>query len=443
MSSGQKQRSKNWVNALLYATESLSTLLFAVVSVALIARHFGPENLARYSVAQSISAMLIVFSTLGLEQFLIRDLARNEHDATLVTSLQVAMFAGWLLYVGLIVAYYLATGNLVRDLVLVFGVSLSALFTRVIFIKGYLQARNHPKPIALASLVSRVVAITFLVVGAYAGFSYEIMMFYLPIQACVLFIVMVVSQKGFFSLMQQEKFCWTRLTSLLREASPVFVSTLLFFFFSQSDVLIMSHLLPATDVGVYSASIRLVPQAGFIGFILVSTFYREMDNRLKEDRAAFDEFVKSVLAIKFALGISMALVISLSAKFVISLLYGDRYAESASVLAIACWAWVFMFPAALYSRLLIMLGYARYELIKMLIIAPLFLLMNYLAISNFGIAGGAIMFVVAYFLVDFLIYFVFKETRALGLIGIKALAEIFTEPSMTLRRSIQMLKARG
>src|SRR5574343_1717487 len=107
-----KRQPRNWVNAALYAVESLSTLLFAVVSIALIARHFGPENLARYSVAQSISAMFMVFATLGLEQFLIRELARDEHDATLVTSLLTAMLVGWLIYVGLVVSYYLVTGNL-------------------------------------------------------------------------------------------------------------------------------------------------------------------------------------------------------------------------------------------------------------------------------------------------------------------------------------------
>lgn len=435
--------SRNWVNALLYATESFSTLLFAIASVALIARNFGPENLARYSLAQSISAMFMVFATLGVEQFLIRELARDERDSELLTSLQVAMIFGWLVYVGLIVSYYLVTGNLLRDLVLVIGISLSALFTRVVFIKIYLQARNLPKPIALASLASRLVAIAFLFAGAHLGLSYEIMMLYLPIQALVLFFVMAVSQQGFFSLFQLQNFCWVRLYSILLEASPVFVSTLLFFFFSQSDILIMSHLLRAVDVGIYSASIRLVPQAGFIGFILVSTFYREMDKRLNENREAFEDYVKSVLAIKFAIGFTMALVISLSSEFVIHLLYGERYGESAGVLAIACWAWVFMFPAALYSRLLIMLGYARYELLKMLIVAPLFLLLNYVAILNMGISGGAIMFVVAYFFVDFLVYFAFAETRPLGLIGLKALVEMFTKPAMTLRRSIQMLKARG
>lgn len=442
MGSHKKPQARNWVNAAFYATESLSTLLFAIVSIALIARHFGPENLARYSVAQSISAMFMVFATLGLEQFLIRELARDERDATLVTSVLAAMLVGWLIYVGLIVSYYLLTGNFVRDLVLVFGISLSALFTRSIFIKGYLQARNHPRPIALASLVSRFLAIAFLLVGAYVGLSYESMMFYLPIQAFILFVVMVASQREFFSLVRIQAFSLHRLIALLREAFPIFVSTLLYFFFSQSDILIMSYLLPATDVGVYSASIRLVPQAGFIGFILVSTFYRQMDNKLKEDRVAFEEYVKSVLAIKFALGIIMALFITLFAEKVIHMLYGDRYAESASVLAIACWAWVFMFPAALYSRLLVMLGYARYELFKMLIIAPLVLLLNYLAISSIGILGGAIMFVVAYVLVDFLIYFAFPETRPLGRLGLKALAEVFTMPVATFHRSMQMLKAR-
>ena len=443
MTVGDAKRGSNIVNAVLYSTESISALLFSVVSLALIARHFGPDHLARYSVAQSISTLFVVFATLGLEQFVIRELARNRHDAEYVSSTLFGMLAGWALYVALVIAYYLMFQDLAQDLFLIASVVAATLFLKVIFVRAYLQAQNRPKPIAIASLVSRLSSIAYLLVGAYMDFSFDAMMLYLPLQALVLLLAMSIGQSGFFRLVGVRHFRPRRLAASVREAAPVFLSTVLFFFYSQSDVLIMSSLLEAEKVGVYSASIRLVPQAAFIGYVLVATFYREMDKRLLADRRAFEAYVRSILTLQFGVGIVLAAGVFLTSDLVVSLLYGPRYADSGRVLSIACWAWVFMLPAALYSRLLIMLGYARYELIKMVIVAPLIVLLNYLAISRVGMIGGAVVYVLSYFLVDFVVYFLFRDTRHLGMMGLGALADIFTKPWRTLRMSARLLKASG
>lgn len=443
MKRGRDKGGSNLLNALLYSTESITSLLFSVVSIALIARHFGPDNLARYSVVQSVSTLFIVFSTLGLEQFVIRELARNKLDAEYVTTMLLGMFAGWLLYVALVVAYYLMFQDFGRDLFLISSVVVSTIFLKVLFIRSYLQAQNKPKSIAIASLFSRLLAIVYLLLGAYLDFSYDIMMVYLPLQAFVLFAVMSVGQSEFFSLIRLSQFNAQRLLASVREASPIFLSTVLYFFYNQSDILIMSSLLDARSVGVYSASIRLVPQAAFLGYVLVATFYKEMDKKLLTDRNAFEEYVRSILTIQFGAGIILATAVCLCSELIIHLLYGARYADSARVLAISCWAWVFILPAALYSRLLIMLGYARYELIKMLIVAPIIVLLNYIVISRIGMIGSAVVYVFSYFLVDFLVYFMFRDTRHFGTMGLKALADIFFRPRQTLFLSVNLLKAKA
>lgn len=432
----------NFVNALLYSTESITALLFSVVSISLIARHFGPDIFARYSLVQSVSTIFIVFSTLGLEQFVIRELARNKHDAQYVATILIGMLAGWLLYVLLVASYYLAFKDFSRDLLLIVSVVVSTLFLKVVFIRSYLQALHKPKPIAIASLFSRALSITYLLIGTHFDFSFNAMMLYLPLQAFTLLLIMAINQPDFFQLIKLGNFNLERLVSSVREASPVFLSTVLYFFYSQSDILIMSSLLDAPTVGIYSASIRLIPQAAFISYVLVATFYKEMDKKLLSDKNAFEAYVTSLLTIQFGVGLFLAIGVYLSSDLIIHLLYGASYAESSHVLAIACWAWVFIMPAALYSRLLIMLGYAKYELIKMLIVAPIILLLNYLVISKVGIIGSAVVFVFSYFLVDFLIYFLFKDTRHLGAMGLRALADIFTKPKQTFYMTISLLKAR-
>ena len=435
-------RKSNLFNALLYSAESISALLFSLVSIALIARHFGPAQMARYNVTQAVSAMLIVVATLGFDQFIIRDLARNPKDAEFASSAQGGMLLGWLGYTALLAGYFALAGTLNRDLVLLASVAASSLFLRVLFIKPYLQAQHDPKPIAIASVLSRLAAVAYLLTGAALGFSFDLMMLYLPLQAGLMFATMLFMRPHWASLIGVTSFSPNRLMESLREAWPVFLGSGLYFFYSQSDVVMMSRLLDDASVGVYSAAIRLIPLAAFIGFSLLATFYSELEKRLKLGDEEFDRFVRSVLAVHLGAGLVLASGVALCADLVIHLLYGPRFAQSAAVLKIACWAWVFMMPAALLSRLLIMLGLARYELIKMLLVAPVVVGLNYLAITRVGMTGAAVMCVAAYLLVDLLVYAIFKPTRRLARLGLGALCDIFVHPVRTLNTSLALLKAR-
>jgi len=438
----EHKTARNIVNALLYSIENLTAILFTIVSASLIARHFGPEIFSRYSVVQSVSTVLLVIVTLGLDQFVIREMVRNIHDKEYVTSVQVGFFLGWLLYVFLILLYYLLYKDFARDLFLIVNVVISIFFLKVIFIRSYLQAINRPRSIAIASVVSRIISVLFLFGGAYFDFSFNAMMMYLPIQSFILILVMTLMQPDYFRLINIRYFNMTRLVDMTREAFPVFISTLLYFFYSQSDVLIMAKLLDPATVGTYSAAIRIIPQAAFIGQVLVATFYTGMDKELLRDHGTFLLHIRSLLAIHFMVGIVMSACVFFSSGLIVHLLYGARYAQSAPVLAVSCWAWVFILPGALYGRLLIMLGYVKYALIKMLIVAPVVLVMNYWVTQQFGMIGCAVVCVLSYLLVDFVIYFLFKDTRELAKIGMLAIADIIFKPRQTFSVAVSIFNHR-
>lgn len=436
------KKKSNLFNALLYSSESLSALLFSLVSIALIARHFGPQEMARYNVAQSVSTICVVVATLGLEQFIVREMARNPGNATFASSTLAGMLLGWLAHLLIMLAYYAAVGDLQRDLILVLCLAMASLFLRVLFVKAFLQATNDPQPIAVAALLSRLAAVAYLVLGSRWDYTFDHMMLYLPLQAAAMLAIMLLMRPRWLALIRPRHVDLDCLLGHLREAWPMFVASGLYFFYSQSDIILMSSLLDANTVGVYAAAIRLVPLASFIGFSLLATFYKEMDRRLAHEPDSFDTYVRSVLAVHFTAGLLLALGATLCADWAIHLLYGPRFQQSATVLKVACWAWLFMMPAALLSRLLVMLKLARYELIKMLLVAPAMVALNYLAISRIGILGAAAMSVLAYMAVDLAVYAVFKDTRQLARLGLGAIIDVCTRPIQTTRRSLALLKAR-
>lgn len=425
---------------ILYSAENISGVVFGLVGASMLARVFGPENLGRLSLVQAASAVFVAFATLGLDYFVMRDFAINRKDGELKGSILLAQSLGWLLYVASMVIFFYARGEFFHEIYLICSVAVSTYFLRVLFFKLYLQAVNDAYGIAVSSVVSRVAALLFLAAGTMAHLSYDLMVLYLPLQGMVQAAMMWRACRRADAQPEKTAVSAPRLRNLLKEAFPVLLSNLLFFGYSQADILIVSHFMSIKDVGIYSAAMRLVPQAVFLGHVTVLTFYGQLSDRFKHDRVAFQAYAAKVAKMQFVIAFAMAAGVTLFAPLVITLLYGAKFDGSAEVLAIGVWGWLFALPACLFSRLLVLARVARYELIKVLIVAPLSLGLNVILIPRYGFIAAAWVSVLSSLVTDFLIYGVFKETRFIFRIALDALRSLFTSPVISFRESLAMFQ---
>jgi O-antigen/teichoic acid export membrane protein len=389
---------------------------------------------------QAASAVFVAFATLGLDYFVVRDFAISRNDGELKGSILFAQSLGWVLYLASMVIFFNARGEFFHEIYLICSVAVSTYFLRVLFFKLYLQAVNDAYGIALSSVISRIAALLFLVAGTVAHFRYDLMVLYLPLQAIVQAAMMWGACRRTDDSPETISVSKPRLRSLMGEAFPVLLSNLLFFGYSQADILIVSHFMSIRDVGIYSAAMRLVPQAIFLGHVTVLTFYGPLSDRFKHDHPAFLAYAANVAKMQFVIAFAMAATTSLGAPLLIGLLYGHKFDGSAGVLAIGVWGWLFSMPACLFSRLLVLTRLARYELIKVLIVAPLSLGLNFLLIPRYGFIAAACVSVVSSFITDFLIYGLFKDTRFIFHIALVALRSLFKSPVTSFKESVAMFQ---
>ena len=185
---------------------------------------------------------------------------------------------------------------------------------------------------------------------------------------------------------------------------------------------------------------RLVPQAVFIGHITVMTFYGTINQLYLQDHAQFTAYATKIIRIQIAIGLLLSVVLCVLAPLVIWILYGEKYAGSAAILSIGVWGWVFMLPACLLTRLLILAKLSKYELLKAMIVAPISIGLNIVLIPQFGAMASACVFVVAFLLGDFLVYAFFKETRFLYQIWLKGFTSLVQSPIVSLKETIALFK---
>jgi len=432
------------LNFLLYSSENITAMLFGLVGMALVARVFGPENMGRLSLVQAVSAIFMFLATFGLDHFVVRDFTVNKDDGELKGSLLIAQSFGWLMYVACVFIYFLFRDALADEFLLIVSVVISTYFLRVLFLKLYLQSINDAKSIAISAICSRIIALIYLVIGTYCQFSFEKMIFYLPLQAFVQALMMVKGYKTAQATNPSKmKASFTRIQSMLMESMPIMFSGAIYFAYNQADILIISHLMEIEDVGIYSAAMRLLPQAAFLGHITVITFYSQLSQHYHDNYDLFLSYAKKVLRIQIMIAFLMAMSFSLLAPIVIFVLYGEKFSDSAPVLAVGVWAWLFIFPASLFSRLLVLARLAKYDLIKTMIVAPLSLGLNFLLIPHYGYLAAAFVAVFSLMISDFLIFAVFRETRFIFHLALDAVKEVVFSPFAVFKESITLFKSKA
>ncbi len=437
-------KKNNIKNLIWFAAENLSTILFGLVSVFFVARFFGPENLGKLSIVQSSSALFMFLATLGLDHFIVRDLAKDRNDGRYIGSVMMAQFLGWLVYsAGLILSlYWMGKLQSLQMVMIVLFVLLATLFTRATLGRLYFQATNQPRAIAASAMVSRVGALIYLALAIYFGFSYEWVIAYLPLQALIQCAML------FWQYQKLSDIGWRdwqvdvqRMISIVKEAAPALLSAAIFPIFMQSDVLIIAHLMSDHAAGVYSAASRLIIQFNFVGPIITMTFYVALAKRI-ENKVDFANMVSGMVTLFFAIAFPVAMLTSIFAEQIIHLLYGVKFAESADALRVLAWVWLFVIPASLYSRLLIMRGQAKYELLKSIIVAVISVSLNFALIPKYGIVAAATASVISYAVADFLIYSVFQSTRDVFFTACKSIANIFISPKKAWQSILYVMSSK-
>lgn len=416
----------NLRKAFNYAVENITMIFFGLISVMLVARIFGPENLGKLSLSQTASGITLFLVTLGLDHIIVRDLVREPKKLGILSTVMIMQFCGWILQIALVfVIILLISDNSIDNTLIniVVIVLVTTYLQRVAVVKYYFQAVNQPEHLARSALLSRSISLFYLFYAISLDWSYELVLLYLPLQALIQSTMLWIS---FFRIERNFQFDFNNkyCISVLKDALPILASSAIFPLFMQADILLVSKILGLEATGLYSAATRVVTQFVFIGHILTMTFYvalaRKVDNGA-EDSSDFITGLTKILLLSAAI---LTCFTYFCADTLVFLLYGEMFAPTIDLLKIVSFAWLFVFPAALFSRLLILKNLTKYELYKSILAAVFSLTSNLLLIPIYGIKVAAYTLLFSYILADLIIYSFFKETRWIFNLGFFSIFEL-------------------
>jgi O-antigen/teichoic acid export membrane protein len=176
-----------------------------------------------------------------------------------------------------------------------------------------------------------------------------------------------------------------------------------------------------TAVGIYAVAARLSEVWYVIPTVVAASYFPSMIKNKQLGPEVYNAELQKLYNLLFWFALCICIAVTLMAKPVISILYGQEYIESIGILVIHVWACLFIFMRAALNKWIISEGMYRFELISQVMGAVTKIIVNLILIPLFGGVGAAVGTVLAFIVSSYAFTFLFKETRVSGVMMSKTL----------------------
>jgi O-antigen/teichoic acid export membrane protein len=182
---------------------------------------------------------------------------------------------------------------------------------------------------------------------------------------------------------------------ILKAAWPFAISGTLGLLFTNSDILIISWLRNASDVGIYSAAIRIVQTLYLVPSIIQFSTLPLLSRLAKTDNAKFRTVLERTLGIVFFASIPIALGGIVLGTELMGLIFGAPYRAGGLSFEILMATLVFDFPASIIINALFAYDHQKSLVVSSAMGGVVNVGLDLLLIPVFGIAGSAVATLIA------------------------------------------------
>lgn len=407
--------------AWLFAEKGVAMLFTLSVNI-ILARYLAPEQFGQFNYLLSFMAILAPFSALGLNALIIRELVNRpaRSGTILATALSLRVIGG--LAAILLVAFaclFVPFKAVLADHWLILA-AIASSFSAAYLFDFYFQAQVASRyvvrmrlSVLITSSIVKLVAVCY---GAQLPLFLTIILLEPIATALLLFLTYKVYSQG------QEPWQFDKQYGfeLLTQSRWLILSGFMSVVYLKIDQLMLGQMLGAAEVGRYAVAARLSEVWYFFPAALVASFFPKL-LRSRQSGGEYARQLQRLCDLLFCSALLLAVVVTLLAKPVVILFFGEQYSSSALILQIHIWAGVFIFMRALLSKWLIAEDLLPFSLLTHGVAALLNVLLNFLWIPTFAGQGAAWATLLSYACSSYVVLWFNAQSRPMAVIMSKAM----------------------
>ena len=404
-------------NAFWLTFGNLTGRIARAVFIIYVARVLGAEGYGVFSYALSLSALLSLFSDIGVSGILTREAAKDPASIPIYASTALVLKSGLLLITAGIILLIAPIFAKIPDVV-----PLLPLAALLVIFDGLRdlsfsvsRAKEKMEIEAWANLATNVAIAGIGIIAVWLRPDPRILMAsYTLGSAAGMVLAYSLLWKYFSGFWKNFKVALMR--PMLAEGMPFALMSLLSTLLVSMDTLALGWLGTTEQVGLYSAALRPIQLLYLIPSIASTIIFPTFARLAAERSDSFQRVLERSLAFSLLLAIPIAAGGTLLAKDIITLLFGAEYAGAALPFAILLWTVLITFTYSFIGNAIFAFGKQKNFVIYLGIGAAINMGLILLLVPRFGIAGPAIATVIAQAISNLLIWHRLRSFQKFGVI---------------------------
>lgn len=376
--------------AWLIGTKIIQSVISLIIGM-MSARYLGPSNYGLINYASSLVAFVLPIMQLGITNILVQEIVNNrENEGTILgTSLLLNLLSAIVCIIG-VNTFCIITNTGDHDAIVVcFLYSIILVFQAIELVGYWFQAHllsKYSSSVALFAYIISAAYKLFLLITQKSIFWFAVINTIEVAIISILQIIIYIHKKG-----QKFHFSFDVAKRLLKSGRYFIVSNMMITIFAQTDKIMLKQMLTNEAVGYYSAAIVCSTVTSFVYAAIIDSFRPGIFEAKKNgDESNYRDKLQLLYSIIIYVSLAYCVVITILAKHVVLLLYGDKYYMTVNPLRIVVWYTTFSYLGSVRNIWIISENKQKYLWIINLSGAVLNVFANAALIPIIGINGAAL-----------------------------------------------------
>ncbi|MEH1948781.1 MAG: flippase [Nostoc sp.] len=392
-----------------------------------VARYLGVKQYGLFNYALAFVALFSPIFTLGLDDVVVRHLVRQSSNKE-----EILGTTFWLKFLGGIASVLLAVGTMfflgeheTLKMWLVAILGIAGVFRASDTIELWFQSQVQSKYTVIAKntafLLNTLIKIALIVTKAPLLAFALVTLAEFAMSAIGLLIVYQVKGSSLWL------WRWSVATAktLLKESLPLIFSGFAIMIFMRIDQVMLGQMIGDSEVGVYSAAVRISEIWYFIPGAIVSSVAPAIYAAKEKSESLYYQRIGQLLSLMTCISLAIALPMSFLSDKIIMVMFGSGYAEAGPILAVHIWTSLFVFMGLATSPWFIAEGLNHVSLGKTLFGAILNIILNLLLIPKYAGLGAAIATIISQAAAAFICNAFDSRTQKLFKIQVRSLIHFY------------------
>ena len=377
-------------NAIWIIVGRIVQSLLALVISMLTARYLGPSNYGLIAYAASIVTFVVPIMNLGMSNIMVQQLTNypEEEGKIIGTSVLMSFCSSVICIAGVTVYTFSVDVNEPTTNLVVILYSVLLIFQAFELIQYWFQAKLLSKYMSIISLIAYFLVSGYKTLLLVNGAS----VYFFAISNALDYMLIAVSLFIVYKKLGGQRLSFSKETAkrMFNSSKHYIVSSLMITIFAQTDRVMLKLMMNEAAVGYYSAAVMCTSWTAFVFTAIIDSMRPTIFACKKTgDTEGYEKGISLTYCIVIYLALAQCIIMTVFAKLIIGILYGDDYEPSVSALQIAVWYTTFSYIGAVRNVWVLGENKQKYLWILNLGGALVNIVLNAILIPLWGINGAA------------------------------------------------------